>query len=57
MRKILIATKNPGKLKEFTGFLKDFDVVSLKNVGIEDDVDEDGQTFEEKFSKEGEVLR
>lgn len=51
MRKILIATKNPGKLKEFTGFLKDFDVVSLKNVGIEDDVDEDGQTFEENSQK------
>lgn len=51
MKKLLIATKNPGKVKEFSGFLRDFNVVSLKDVGIEDDVQEDGKTFEENSQK------
>lgn len=47
--KLLIATTNPGKLAEIREFLSDLPVtlVSLKDVGIADNVEETGSTFEE----------
>lgn len=47
--KLLIATTNPGKLAEIKRFLADVPVqlVSLKDVGITDSVEETGSTFEE----------
>lgn len=47
--KLLIATTNPGKLAEIRRFLSDVPVklVSLKDVGISDNVEETGSTFEE----------
>lgn len=49
MKKLLIATSNPGKLTELTRFLADVPVelVGLKDVGITDLVVESGQTFAE----------
>ena len=49
MKKLLIATKNPGKIIEIKKFLKDlpFEIVSLKDVNINDDVEETGKTYEE----------
>ena len=49
MKKLLIATFNPGKLREITYFLSDipFELVSLRDVGITHDVEESGSTFEE----------
>lgn len=49
MNKLLIATTNPGKLAEIRLFLSDLPVelVSLKDVGITDNVEETGKTFEE----------
>src|SRR5581483_5409832 len=49
MRKLLIATHNRGKRKEYSEILKDvpFELVTLDDVGIEDDVEETGKTFEE----------
>lgn len=49
MRKLLIATTNPGKLAEIRSFLSDVPVelVSLKDVGITVNVEETGTTFEE----------
>ena len=49
MKKLLIATKNPGKIAEIKSFLTDlpFESVSLKDVGIEDDVEETGKTYAE----------
>lgn len=49
MRKLLIATTNPGKLAEIRSFLSDVPVelVSLKDVGITVNVEETGKTFEE----------
>lgn len=53
MKQLLIATKNPGKLLEFKHFLSDLpvEVLSLKDVGITEDVEEDGITYEENSSK------
>src|SRR3989344_3699857 len=47
MKKIQIASKNPGKIKEFKMFLKTLpiDIVSLSDVGITEDVLEDGETY------------
>ncbi len=49
MKKILIATTNPGKLAEIKFFLKDlaFEFVSLKDLSIKDNVVENGKNFEE----------
>lgn len=43
--KIVIATGNAGKLKEFRAMLPTYDVVSPKELGIEFDVEETGTTF------------
>lgn len=49
MKKILIATTNKGKLKEISNFLKDLpvEIVSLSDIGISDDIEETGKTYEE----------
>lgn len=49
MQKILIATHNFGKFKELMEVLEDlpFKFVSLNDEKIEEDVEEDGETFEE----------
>lgn len=49
MKKLLVATTNPGKLAEIRRFLSDLpiELVSLKDVGITDAVEETGETFEE----------
>ena len=49
MKKLLIATTNPGKLAELSRFLSDIPItlVSLKDVGITDTIEEIGKTFEE----------
>ncbi len=49
MKKILFATTNQGKLKEIREILADADVevISLKDAGIDTQVEEDGSTFEE----------
>lgn len=47
--KLLIATTNPGKLAEIRLFLSDLsmELVSLKDVGVSESVEETGKTFEE----------
>ncbi len=49
MQKLLIATTNPGKLREYTQLLNDlpFQTVSLRDVGIQDDIEETGKTYED----------
>lgn len=49
MQKLLVATTNPGKLKEIRQFLGDlpFALVSLKDEGITDRAEETGNTFDE----------
>jgi len=49
MRKLLIATHNNKKFTELKSLLRstDFDLVSLSDIGIIEEVDETGTTFEE----------
>lgn len=53
MQKLLIATKNKGKLREFAEFFSDLPVelVSLSDLNISDDVVENGMTYEENSQK------
>ena len=48
-RELLVATGNPGKLREYAELLRHvpFRLVSLKDVGITDEVEETGDTFAE----------
>lgn len=47
--RIVIATKNKGKLEEFTQLLDRFhcQVVSMAEAGVNEDIEENGSTFEE----------
>lgn len=47
--KLLIATHNQGKLNDFKNLLKDYplEIVSLDDLSINEDVEENGKTFEE----------
>jgi XTP/dITP diphosphohydrolase len=53
MKKLLIATRNPGKLEEIKKFLSNLhlEILSLKDLGIEEDVEEDGKTYAENSAK------
>lgn len=49
MKRIIFATSNEGKMKEVRDILRgiDIELLSLKDIGIEVDIEEDGTTFEE----------
>lgn len=53
MKKLVIASNNLGKIKEIKRILSDIeiDVLSLKDIGLDIDVEEDGLTFEENAKK------
>ena len=46
---LLIATRNPGKMREYRGLLRGapFQLISLDDLGIADEVEETGETFAE----------
>lgn len=56
MKKILAATNNVGKLKEIKEILKDFEILSLKDINCEIEVEEDGKTFEENSIKKAKEI-
>lgn len=47
MKKIVLASNNVGKLKEFREILKGYEIVTPKDVGVDFDVEETGETFYE----------
>ena len=51
-KKLLVATRNAGKLKELTALLADapYELVSLTDVGVDEDVEETGSTMEQNAS-------
>ena len=53
MKKIILASNNKGKIEEIKKILNDMnvEVFSLKEMGIDIDVVEDGETFEENAKK------
>jgi XTP/dITP diphosphohydrolase len=53
MKELLVATRNLGKMGEFRKFLSDIPIkiFSLEDLGITDEVEEDGQSYEENARK------
>lgn len=47
LSKIVAATTNPGKVREIKKILSDYEILSLADVGISVDVEENGETFRE----------
>lgn len=47
MKRIILASNNKDKIKEVKEILKGYEVISLKEAGIDADVEENGTTFEE----------
>ena len=58
MQKLLIATNNRGKTKEFQSLLASLDVelVTPKDIGLDLDVHEDGTTYEENAGKKAKAF-
>ncbi|MBQ3181726.1 MAG: RdgB/HAM1 family non-canonical purine NTP pyrophosphatase [Clostridia bacterium] len=55
---ILAATTNQGKVKEIKEILSDFEIISLKDAGIDVDVEENGKTFSENaYIKASEIAK
>lgn len=53
---IVIASNNSGKIKEVQEILKDYKIVSMKEIGVEIEVDEDKDTFEKNAIKKAETI-
>ena len=53
---IVIASNNSGKIKEVREILDDYKIVSMKEIGVEIDVDEDQDTFEKNAIKKAETI-
>ena len=58
MKKFIVATKNSGKLNEIKEILKDteYDVVSMIDIGYNDEIEENGATFEENAMIKANIL-
>lgn len=47
MKKIIVATSNPHKVEEFRRLLKDYRIITLKDIGFNENIVEDGLTFQD----------
>lgn len=56
MKEIVIASGNKGKIKEAQDILKDYKIVSIEEIGINVDVEENQKTFEENAIKKAETI-
>ena len=56
MKEIIIASGNKGKIREAQEILNEYNIVSIKDIGLDIDVEEDGKTFEENAKKKAETI-
>lgn len=56
MKKIVVATNNQGKLKEIKEILKDYELLSLKDINCKIEIEEDQETFEENAKKKAKEI-
>ncbi len=56
MKKIVVATNNEGKLREFRQILKNYELLSLKKVNCNIEVEEDQGTFEGNAKKKAKEI-
>ena len=59
MKKLIFATGNENKMKEIRMILADcgYEILSMKEAGIQADIVEDGKTFEENAIIKAEAIR
>jgi len=58
MEKVVLASNNTGKLREFREILEGlFEIVSLRDLGLEADPEETGSSFEENAKLKAEYSR
>ncbi len=51
MKRIVVATNNKGKIKEIAKILQGYELLTLKDINCDVEVEEDGKTFEENAMK------
>lgn len=56
MKKVVVATNNPGKLREIKEILKDYELLSLRDIGCKINVEEDEETFEGNSKKKAKEI-
>lgn len=56
MKKIVIATNNQGKLEEIKKILTEYECLSLKDVGLSLEIEEDQDSFEGNAKKKAETI-
>ncbi len=54
--KVVLASNNEHKLKEFKKILKDYEILSLKDINFNDEIDETGETFLENSLIKAETI-
>ena len=55
-KQIIIASNNKGKIKEAQEILKDYEIISMSDAGMNIDVEEDQDTFERNAKKKAETI-
>ena len=55
-KEIVIASGNKGKIKEAQEILKEYKIIPMSEIGIDIDVEEDQDTFEENAIKKAETI-
>lgn len=56
MERIIAATKNKNKIREFKQILPDYEILTQEEAGIDIDVAEDGKTFAENALKKAQTI-
>ena len=56
MKEIVIASGNKGKIKEAQEILNEYKIISMKELGVDIDVEEDQETFEGNAIKKAETI-
>lgn len=56
MKEIVIASGNAGKIKEAQEILNEYKIISMKELGIDIDVEENEETFEGNAIKKAEII-
>ena len=56
MKEIVIASNNKGKIKDITSILKEYKIISMEELNIKVDVEEDQKTFEGNAIKKAETI-
>ena len=56
MEQIVMASENKGKIKEAQEILKEYEIISIKELGINMDVEENQETFEKNAIKKAETI-